>query len=70
MSIDDVNHSAIARFADQKVNLKRDDATELRRQANMLRDELASYLSENPDFDLKEDASIGQSCEGHGTQVD
>ena len=64
MSIDHVNHSAIARFADQKVNLKRDDATELRRQANMLRDKLASYLSENPDFDLKKMLLSGSLAKG------
>lgn len=52
MSRDHVNHSAIVRFADERVNLKRDDASELRRQANMLRDKLETYLSENPDFGL------------------
>ena len=30
-----VSHSEIAQFADEKVNLKRDDAIDLRRQANM-----------------------------------
>jgi len=64
MSIDHVNHSAIARFADEKVNLKRDDAKELRRQANMLRDKLASYLSENPDFDLKKMLLSGSLAKG------
>ena len=64
MSRDHVNHSAIARFADQRVNLKRDDATELRRQANMLRDKLASYLTQNPDFDLKKMLLSGSLAKG------
>ena len=61
MSLDHVSHSVIARFADERVNLKRDDATELRRQANLLRDRLETYLADHPDFDLRK---------MHGPQVD
>jgi hypothetical protein len=44
MAREHVDHKEIAQFADERVNLKRDDATELRRQANMLRDRLQTYL--------------------------
>ena len=64
MSRDHVNHSDIVRFADQRVNLKRDDATELRRQANMLRDKLETYLSQNPDFDLRKMLLSGSLAKG------
>ena len=64
MSRDHVNHSDIVRFADERVNLKRDDATELRRQANMLRDKLETYLSENPDFDLRKMLLSGSLAKG------
>ena len=40
MSRDHVNHADLVRFADERVNLKREDATELRAQANRLRDRL------------------------------
>ena len=64
MSRDHVNHSDIARFADERVNLKREDATELRRQANMLRDKLETYLNENPDFDLRKMLLSGSLAKG------
>ena len=64
MSRDHVNHSAIVRFADERVNLKRDDATELRRQANMLRDKLETYLSQNPDFELSKMLLSGSLAKG------
>ena len=64
MSRDHVNHSDIVRFADERVNLKRDDATELRRQANMLREKLETYLSQNPDFDLRKMLLSGSLAKG------
>ena len=64
MSRDHVNHNAIVRFADERVNLKRDDATELRRQGNMLRDKLEAYLSQNPDFDLRKMLLSGSLAKG------
>ena len=70
MSRNHVNHSAIMRFAEERVNLKRDDAIELRRQANMLRDKLKSYLAQNPDFDLKKMLLSGSLAKGHRPQVD
>lgn len=64
MSRDHVNHSAIVRFADERVNLKRDDATDLRRQANMLRDKLESYLKEQAGFDLRKMLLSGSLAKG------
>ena len=64
MSRDHVSHTVIVRFADERVNLKRDDATELRRQANMLRDKLEAYLTQNPDFDLRKMLLSGSLAKG------
>lgn len=64
MSRDHVNHSDIVRFAEDKVNLKREDAAELRRQANMLRDRLENYLSDHPDFDLRKMMLSGSLAKG------
>ena len=64
MSRDHVKHSDIVRFADERVNLKRDDAAELRRQANMLREKLETYLSQSPDFDLRKMLLSGSLAKG------
>lgn len=64
MSRDHVTHSDIARFADERVNLKREDATELRRQANMLRDKLTNYLAEHPTFVLRKMLLSGSLAKG------
>jgi hypothetical protein len=59
-----VDHKEIAQFADERVNLKRDDATELRRQANMLRDRLETYLADHPDFELRKMLLSGSLAKG------
>ena len=64
MSLTHVNHSTISQFAEQRVNLRREDATELRRQANRLRDKLATYLSQNPEFDLRKMLLSGSLAKG------
>lgn len=64
MSRDHVSHSDIVRFADSRVNLKRDDATELRAQANRLRDKLQGYLADHPDFGLKRMLLSGSLAKG------
>ena len=48
-----VDHGDIASFAQDRVNLPRDKASEYRAQARRLREKLDGYLSENPDFTLK-----------------
>ena len=48
-----VGHKEIATFAEDRVNLPRDKANELRAQARRLRERLEGYLDEHPDFTLK-----------------
>lgn len=64
MSREHVNHRDIARFADERVNLKREDASELRAQANRLRDKLESYLGDHPDFELRRMLLSGSLAKG------
>ena len=64
MSRDHVSHGDIVRFADARVNLKREDAVELRAQANRLRDRLETYLSEHPEFGLKKMLLSGSLAKG------
>jgi tRNA nucleotidyltransferase (CCA-adding enzyme) len=64
MSLDHVSHQHIVTFADERVNLKRDDATELRRQANTLRDRLENYLGEHPHFELRKMMLSGSLAKG------
>jgi tRNA nucleotidyltransferase (CCA-adding enzyme) len=64
MSLQHVNHSDLVRFADDRVNLKRDDATQLRAQTNRLRDRLESYLEEHPDFELRKMLLSGSLAKG------
>lgn len=64
MSREHVSHADIVRFADEKVNLKRDDAKELRRQANLLRDKLTTYLSDHPTFVLRKMLLSGSLAKG------
>lgn len=59
-----VDHAQIVRFADERVNLKRDDAAELRAQANRLRDKLEGYLDEHPDFELRKMLLSGSLAKG------
>lgn len=64
MSKDYVSHTDLARFGDERVNLKRDDAVKLRSQANTLRDRLSAYLDEHPDFELKRLLLSGSLAKG------
>lgn len=64
MSRDHVNHADLVRFADERVNLKREDATELRAQANRLRDRLETYLADHPDFALRKMLLSGSLAKG------
>ncbi|MEQ9104487.1 MAG: CBASS oligonucleotide cyclase [Rhodothermales bacterium] len=53
MSRTHVDHSTIARFAQERVNLPREKANEYRAQVRRLREKLETYLSEHPDFSLR-----------------
>jgi len=59
-----VDHGDIARFAQEKVNLSRDKASEFRAQARRLREKLDSYLSEHPDFTLRKMLISGSLAKG------
>lgn len=64
MSTQHIAHGDITRFADDKVNLKREDAVEFRAQVNRLRDRLEQYLSEHPEFSLKKMLLSGSLAKG------
>lgn len=64
MSRDHVGHRDIVAFADERVNLKREDAYDLRRQANMLRDRLETYIGDNPHFELRKMLLSGSLAKG------
>ena len=59
-----ITHKELATFADDKINLKRDDVSEYRAQVNRLRDKLNSYISEHPDFDLVKMLNSGSVAKG------
>lgn len=64
MSTLHVGHSEITVFADNRVNLKREDAKEFRDQVNRLRDQLETYIKEHPDFSLKKMLLSGSLAKG------
>lgn len=64
MSRQHVGHGEIVQFADERVNLKREDASELRGQANRLRERLEGYLQENPHFELRRMLLSGSLAKG------
>jgi predicted nucleotidyltransferase len=59
-----ISHTDIADFADNYVNLKKDDATEYREQVNRLRLKLETYLAENPDFAIRKMILSGSLAKG------
>lgn len=64
MSTTHVGHSDIVSFADERVNLKREDVKELREQVNRLRERLEKYLEEHPDFALRKMLLSGSLAKG------
>ena len=48
----EITHSDLVAFAYRVVNLHREDAEKYREQVKRLRDELASHISEHPDYSL------------------
>lgn len=47
-----VDHDVLKTFAQNKVNVPKEEAKERRRQVNYLRDRLEVYIADHPDFDL------------------
>ena len=64
MSREHVGHREIVRFAQERVNLPRDKASEYRAQARRLREKLDEYVSEHPDFTLKKMLLSGSIAKG------
>jgi hypothetical protein len=64
MSREHVDHRDITSFADDHVNLKRDDAKGLREQVWRLRDKLEAYVKDHPDFELKKMLLSGSLAKG------
>jgi hypothetical protein len=64
MSRDHVGHADLVRFAQDRVNLPKDNAAEYRAQVNRLRDRLESYLAEHPDFTLRKMLLSGSLAKG------
>ena len=64
MSLQHVAHKDIAKFADERVNLKQEDARELREQVWRLRDKLEQYISDHPDFELRKMLLSGSLAKG------
>lgn len=64
MTREHVDHGDIARFAQERVNLPRDNANNYRAQARRLRERLEEYLNENPDFTLKRMLLSGSLAKG------
>ncbi|MBO6669783.1 CBASS oligonucleotide cyclase [Parvibaculum sp.] len=64
MTREHVSHADIAQFATDRVNLPKDKADEYRAQARRLREKLAGYLDEHPDFTLKKMMLSGSLAKG------
>ena len=64
MSREHVGHRDVVRFAQDRVNLPRDKASEYRAQARRLREKLDEYVSEHPDFTLKKMLLSGSIAKG------
>lgn len=64
MSRDHVDHNDIVRFAEEKVNLPKDKASEYRAQVGRLREKLENYLQEHADFTLKKMLLSGSLAKG------
>jgi tRNA nucleotidyltransferase (CCA-adding enzyme) len=64
MSEQYVTHSAIYNYAENKVNIKREDLQDYRDQVNRLRDSLAEYINEHPDYNLLRMYHAGSVAKG------
>jgi tRNA nucleotidyltransferase (CCA-adding enzyme) len=59
-----INHADIAAFAEESVNLKREDASEYREQVARLRDKLDRYAGDHPDYGLIKTLLSGSLAKG------
>jgi tRNA nucleotidyltransferase (CCA-adding enzyme) len=59
-----ITHSDIAAFADESVNLKREDAEDYRGQVNRLREKLDRYAADHPEYGLIKTLLSGSLAKG------
>ena len=59
-----VTHDTIASYANDKVNVKRDDVKEYRDQVGRLRDRLKEYIDAHPDYGFVESLHSGSLAKG------
>jgi tRNA nucleotidyltransferase (CCA-adding enzyme) len=59
-----VTHKNLVSFADQYINLKRDDVWTYRQQVNNLREKLENYINDHPDFSLVKMLNAGSLAKG------
>lgn len=64
MSRAHIDHRDLIRFAEDKVNLSKNDATDYRAQVRRLREKLETHISENPDFTLRRMQLSGSLAKG------
>src|ERR1700691_137515 len=64
-----ISHANIAAFADDCVNLKREDAKEYREQVARLREKLDKYASDHPDYGLIKTLLSGSLAKGTSLKV-
>lgn len=59
-----VTHRIVKDFADEKVNLKRDDVTDYRAQVARLRERLKAHIDEHPDYGFVKSRHSGSVAKG------
>ena len=59
-----IGHAEITAFAENKVNLRREDAKVWRTQVNTLRQKLELHIADHPDFELKKMQLSGSLAKG------
>lgn len=64
MSREHVGHRDLLRFAEDRVNLPREKASEYRAQVRRLRERLEGYVAEHPDFTLRKMLLSGSLAKG------
>ena len=64
MSREHINHTGIANFAQNKVNLPKEKAQEYRNQVNRLKKKLNMYIADRPDFSIKKMILSGSLAKG------
>jgi len=64
-----VTHSTICEFANDRVNLGRDDVKDAREQVNRMREKLERYIADHPGFDLVKMLHSGSVAKGTALQT-